>query len=390
MWTASLKSGVRLRVLVAVLGAALVSCASAAAATMTTGSTGNAASAAAEPGVFPSPQVDGDVIHKRVVPALHPSAHRDLSVSDAHWLGEAAPLAAAEEHARLRSLGKKHTPDGAPLHKRGAGVGTTASAPGPITYHGGPVMTGNVKAYAVFYGAWSSNSKTIVSNFLSQIGGSSWYGTQTKYYSQSGSSQSFVSNSVTYGGSVSISSSTGGWQGTNLRESSIAYILLSAFYAGLPMDGNAVYFVLTSPEVSVAGSSTSSGFCSSYCGWHGSASINRVTYQYSFVGNPERCVTSSSLGGCMVQSASPNGDRGVDAMVSVIAHELVETVSDPGPNFSSWYDSAGRENADKCAWTYGSVSRASTGAYSNVQLGGNRYLIQQNWDPVQQACTLGA
>ena len=100
MWTASLKSGVRQRVLVAVLGAALVSCASAAAATMTTGSTGNAASAAAEPGVFPSPQVDGDVIHKRVVPALHPSAHRDLSVSDAHWLGEAAPLAAAEEHAR--------------------------------------------------------------------------------------------------------------------------------------------------------------------------------------------------------------------------------------------------------------------------------------------------
>ncbi len=85
--TASASAGCRARVavpVVAAIGAALVA-------------TSNAASAA-EP-IFPtgSPQVDGDVIHKRVVPALHPTAHRDLSVSgDAHWLGEAAP----EEHAR--------------------------------------------------------------------------------------------------------------------------------------------------------------------------------------------------------------------------------------------------------------------------------------------------
>jgi hypothetical protein len=90
-------------------------------------------------------------------------------------------------------------------------------------------------------------------------------------------------------------------------------------------------------------------------GWHASASINRVTYQYSFVGNPERCVTSSSLGGCMLQSASPNGDRGVDAMVSIIASDLVEMVSDPGPNFNSWYDSAGRENAEMVRCTAASA-----------------------------------
>jgi hypothetical protein len=83
---------------------------------------------------------------------------------------------------RLRSLEKKHTPNGAPLHKLGAGVGPgttrTASAPragpGPIIYHGGPVMTGDVKVYVVFYGAWSSNSKAIVSNFLAHIGVSGW------------------------------------------------------------------------------------------------------------------------------------------------------------------------------------------------------------------------
>ena len=36
------------------------------------------------------------------------------------------------------------------------------------------------------------------------------------------------------------------------------------------------------------------------------------------------------------------------AMVSVIAHEAAEAVSDP--NLNAWFDSTGQENADKCAW----------------------------------------
>ena len=39
-------------------------------------------------------------------------------------------------------------------------------------------------------------------------------------------------------------------------------------------------------------------------------------------------------------------------MVSVIAHELEETNTDP--NLNAWYDSNGSEDADKCAWTFGS------------------------------------
>ena len=41
-------------------------------------------------------------------------------------------------------------------------------------------------------------------------------------------------------------------------------------------------------------------------------------------------------------------------MASVIAHELVEAVSDPQLN--AWYDRRGYENADKCAWTFGSTT----------------------------------
>jgi hypothetical protein len=45
---------------------------------------------------------------------------------------------------------------------------------------------------------------------------------------------------------------------------------------------------------------------------------------------------------------------------------------------NAWYDSTGAENADKCAWTFGTTF-ASNGAQANVQIGFRNYLIQQNW-----------
>ena len=38
-------------------------------------------------------------------------------------------------------------------------------------------------------------------------------------------------------------------------------------------------------------------------------------------------------------------------MASIIAHELEEAATDPDLN--AWYDRRGDENADKCAWTFG-------------------------------------
>jgi len=71
-------------------------------------------------------------------------------------------------------------------------------------------------------------------------------------------------------------------------------------------------------------------------------------------------------------------------MVSVIAHELEETNTDP--DLYAWYDDNGAEDADKCAWTFGShQTRASNGAYYNVTLTGasgnqRNYLIQRELD----------
>jgi hypothetical protein len=63
-------------------------------------------------------------------------------------------------------------------------------------------------------------------------------------------------------------------------------------------------------------------------------------------------------------------------MASVVAHELEETTTDPDLN--AWYDTRGYENADKCAWTFGTAYTAN-GAKANMKLGGRDYLIQRNW-----------
>ena len=134
----------------------------------------------------------------------------------------------------------------------------------------------------------------------------------------------------------------------------------------LPLDTNGVYFVLTSADVN-----ETSGFCTQYCGWHTHGTISGSDIKYSFVGNPDRCPSA-----CEAQLTGPNGNAGADGMASIIAHELEEAVTDPDLN--AWYDHRGYENADKCAWTFGSTYTAN-GAYANMQLGSRNYLIQQQW-----------
>ena len=100
---------------------------------------------------------------------------------------------------------------------------------------------------------------------------------------------------------------------------------------------------------------------------------------------PPRTVTSwklgdasRNLGACAEQTASsPNGNPAADAMASVIAHELEEATTDPDLN--AWFDTRGYENADKCAWTFGTTYRVANGAAANMNLGGLDFLIQRNW-----------
>jgi len=247
----------------------------------------------------------------------------------------------------------------------GGGGGSLPCGQYGIQYHGGPIMVGTPNAYYIWYGNWSDFQKSILEDLISNLGGSAYYNINTTYCDSNGN---FVSNAIAYSSSNSTTDNYS--QGTSFGDAGVKAIVSDAITSGkLPKDSNGVYMVLTSPEVK-----ETSGFCKLYCGWHTHGTIGGSDIKYAFIGNPSQQCPN----GCQMYSgATPNGDAGVDGMASVIAHEFEEATADPALN--AWYDRRGYENADKCAWTFGSVSTDSNGAHYNVILGSRKYLIQRNW-----------
>jgi Phosphate-induced protein 1 conserved region len=280
-----------------------------------------------------------------------------VSMASAKELNEVAPKVVhlTRNAAAAASAAKRVSGGG------GAGNG--------ISYHGGPVMMGTSKIYYIWYGDWSNNTaKTILPSFAANLGGSAYNNINTSYTNGTGKR---IPNSVTYAGSINDNYS----HGKTLSDLDVQEIVTSAINgtdsahqsARLPLDLNGVYFVLTSADVM-----ESSGFCTQYCGWHRAVNVNGVDVKYSFVGNPDQCPSA-----CAVQTVSPNGNAGADGMASIIVHEFTEAVTDPLG--SAWFDQRGYENADKCGWTYGTVSTAANGSLYNLVLNGMQFLIQQNW-----------
>jgi len=240
-----------------------------------------------------------------------------------------------------------------------------------ISYHGGPIMPGTVNVYYIWYGNWTNGahptsdsqaSVGLLSNFIGGLSGSG-YEKINSTYNDSG-------NHTVTGNMVLAGTTTDNYSGgTALSDSGIQTVVSSAISSGrLPKDTNGVYFVLTSSDVN-----ETSGFCTRYCGWHTRGTIGGADIKYSFVGNPDRCPSA-----CEAETNSANNNSGADGMASIIAHESEEAISDPDLN--AWYDSRGAENADKCAWKFGPTQTTSTGGHYNQTLGGDKFLIQMNWE----------
>ena len=249
-----------------------------------------------------------------------------------------------------------------------------------INYNGGPVMHNSpVNLYYILYGStWSSSALTILENWAAQIGGTPYFNINTTY----GDTVGNVPNAVNFVGTYTDT----GTLGTSLSDANIGTLTSNAInhgFAGAPVpagtaDPNGLYMVLTAPGVA-----ETSGFLTSYCGWHWSGSFvsGAVTpgtiysgypvVKFAFIGD------AAGASGCTAQSPSPNGDTGADSMISVLAHELAETVSDPQGN--AWYASNGQENGDLCAWIFGTTYTAPNGSAANVNINGTNYLMQQIW-----------
>ncbi|MFO0610757.1 MAG: hypothetical protein U0324_46780 [Polyangiales bacterium] len=282
-----------------------------------------------------------------------------------------ASAVSAQGLARGRFRPRRDEED-APRPAAAAASGTSATATS-IAYHGGRVMTGTVHAYYIYYGNWtlgtaSSSTNVILEDFARSVGGSSYYAINRTYPQTVNGAREYVSGNVTFGGRYLRTNTA---SNIVLSDPDISNIVKESIDRGaLPLDTSGVYFVIAAPNV------TQAGMCTDFCGWHDHGTVNGYDLKFSFIGNAgeclDRCAPSQN------QSVSPNANVRADAMVSVIAHELDEAVSDP--QLGAWYfNDNGAENADRCAWTFGTTYGTSNGGVANLRLGSRDFLIQRNW-----------
>jgi len=101
-----------------------------------------------------------------------------------------------------------------------------------------------------------------------------------------------------------------------------------------------------------------------FCAWHSAGTCpNGVTVQFAFFFNLD------GDPGCDPEDPSGLHTQGLAALANVSGHELSEALTDP--HLNAWYDSNGQENADKCAWAFGTPLLT----FSNS----SRWKIQGNW-----------
>lgn len=260
---------------------------------------------------------------------------------------------------------------GVPGSAVAAPIHDTVNQGNGINYHGGPVMPNTVNIYLIWYGKWNGGSKpsdsqttvNLVKGWVQGVTGSTFEMINSTY----GDNTNNVTGLVNLAGSVNLFAEP---LGANLSDTQVAQIVSKVIQKGkLPSDTNGLYFVLTSSDVN-----ETSGFCTIYCGYHGTTSVSGADIKYSFVGNSDRCGLS-----CEAQTVSPNNDSGADGMINIMSHEMEEAISDPDLN--AWFDNFGAENGDKCAWKWGTLLGGSIGnAGYNETFNGVNYLLQMNWE----------
>jgi len=235
---------------------------------------------------------------------------------------------------------------------------------GGITYHNGPVMSGRVNVYVVWYGSFPSWSSTqsLVDYFIANWGASHSYATVRNYTDSSGArvapelalAGEFVDNPPSIG--------------TNLTDSDVATYFSNAINKPsptFPFDPNGIYLFIFGQHISFQ------GFCAD-CAYHGSKTV----YGHS----PDIKVAVIGAGNCSDCGvpSSPNGNPYADATVNAISHEIAETVTDPYDN--AWGTNQ-NEIGDKCNFNFSEQHPTPNGGSATARVGANYYMIQKLWSP---------
>jgi phosphate-induced protein 1 len=250
-----------------------------------------------------------------------------------------------------------------------------------IFYHGGPVLQAQTDVVAVYWASGTiynngptagttgtgSGDGSLVGYFLSHLGGSPYFNINTTY--TDGSGQAIV-NKVNYNAYWANNTNVPA-NGQSVSGTDMVAMLQSGFDTGkLSYDANALYVIFSAGTVNLGG-----GFGTQYCAYHthGTVTVGGVSKTVLYAAMPYVYAYPSA---CTNGTAAPNGDPAADGVVNVLAHEVEETTTDMMGN--AWFDRRGYENADKCAWNFGTTQNNGTGVW-NIIVGTKNFLVQQNW-----------
>jgi len=219
-----------------------------------------------------------------------------------------------------------------------------------MTYHGGKILP-YTYTKAIFWGtSWGSNPGDKISGidaWYTGFGNSNYAKTVDEYTGTNGT----VTPTSTYQGHLIDTTSAAGVNGNNTTT-----ILNEVCKEVTSPDtgGNGYYAVYVDQPRGSAG----------FCAWHSAGTCGGKAVQFAFF------FKLDGDAGCDPADTSGLHSQGLAALANVSGHELSEARSDPA-NPGAWYDSAGAENGDKCAWTFG----APLVTFSD----GNSWKIQGEW-----------
>jgi serine protease len=249
---------------------------------------------------------------------------------------------------------------------------------------GGGAVQHSPTIYVVYWG-WvdkANNKKAdpndlqpTLNKFLSSVGGSNWLSTVTQYYDKTGDINSPTGQFENASGKLACGTTKKALKGSNCiydktppssdpTDGEIqqeAAKLVKVFGA----NANASYVVQTP-----YGHNTN-GFGTEWCAYHGAFTSGGVIIAYTNL--PYMPEAGQSCGAGFV-----NNPGTLDGVTIVEGHELAETQTDPGANYSGWGGNDG-EIGDICAWD---------STTSNQPINGNTFPVQPLYSDVASACTL--
>ena len=307
-----------------------------------------------------------------------------LGAGAAHGQGPNPPGLAADISGVVPALDK--------AHNDASGV----SGFGRLYYHsGGSVMPTNT-SYAIYWDparSMSSSYRDLVDRFLGDVAADSGktsnvYWSDTQYYQTIGGATTYVRYASSFAGSVvdtnpypasgcadSVAQTSVCLSDAQLR-AEISRVISST--PGWSAGPARLFFLFTPKGVGSCYNASNCAF-SQFCAYHSHFGSGASVTLYANQPYTDTVPAACDIG------QHPNGDE-ADPTINVVSHEHNETITDALGN--AWYDLAGYENGDKCAWNFGAALGSSGSGLYNQLINGHPYYLQQEYSNAHRNCVL--